>query len=100
MYLTGQTSAVAWPPTVPRDRWAGWLPTTDILVGRRLLGRLGVKAGLGTRTFSDDSDYIVRLGCRSWLSASGEAITWAVKFMVVVPVGRTIDRQSSVAGVF
>lgn len=60
MYLTGQASAVAWSPTVPRDRWNGWFPRGDLLVGRRLLGRLGVKAGLGTRTFVDDVDYIVR----------------------------------------
>ena len=68
-YLTGQASAVAWSPTVPRDRWSGWLPTTDILVGRRLLGRLGVKAGLGTRTRTDESDYIIR-------------------FTIVVPLGK------------
>lgn len=58
MYLTGQESAVARSPTVPRDRWSGWIPRTDVLVGRRLLGRLGVKAGLGARTFIDDEDYI------------------------------------------
>ena len=44
----------------------------DLLVGRRFSHRFGVKAGLG---------------CRSWLSAGGEAITWAAKFMVVVPFG-------------
>ena len=68
MYLTGQASAVAWSPTVPRDRWSGWFPRTDILVGRRLLERLGVKAGLGTRTGGDFSDHIVQ-------------------FTVVVPLG-------------
>ena len=54
MYLTGQEA----PSTMPRGRWSGWIPRTDVLVGRRLLGRLGVKAGLGTRTFIDDEDYI------------------------------------------
>lgn len=44
----------------------------ELLVGRRFLHRFGVKAGLG---------------CRSWLSAGGEAITWAARFMVVVPLG-------------
>ena len=44
----------------------------DLLVGHRFSHRFGVKAGLG---------------CRSWLSAGGEAITWAAKFMVVVPFG-------------
>ena len=60
MYLTGQESAVAGSPTVPRDRWSGWLSRGDLLVGRRLLKRLGVKAGLGTRNFIDETDYIVR----------------------------------------
>ena len=69
MYLTGQVSAVAWSPTVPRDRWSGWFPRGDLLVGRRLLGRLGIKAGLGTRTFVDDVDYIVR-------------------FTIVIPLGK------------
>lgn len=54
MYLTGQERAV------PHDRWSGWIGRTDVLVGFRLLGRLGVKGGLGTRTFVDDEDYIVR----------------------------------------
>ena len=69
MYLTGQESAVAGSPTVPRDRWSGWLSRGDLLVGRRLLKRLGVKAGLGTRNYIDDTDYIVR-------------------FTIVVPLGK------------
>ena len=68
MYLTGQSSAIAWSPTAPRDRWSGWFPRTDILVARRLLRRLGVKAGLGTRTGGDFSDHIIQ-------------------FTVVVPLG-------------
>ena len=68
MYLTGQSSAIAWSPRAPRDRWSAWFPRTDILVGRRLLKRLGVKAGLGTRTGGDYSDHIF-------------------KFTVVVPLG-------------
>ena len=68
MYLTGQSSAIAWSPKAPRDRWSAWFPRTDILVGHRLLKRLGVKAGLGTRTGADFSDHIF-------------------KFIVVVPLG-------------
>ena len=68
MVLTGETSVGAWSPTAPRDRWSAWFPRTDILVGRRLLKRLGVKAGLGTRTGGDYSDHIFR-------------------FTVVVPLG-------------
>ena len=60
MYLTGQERAVVSSATVPHNRWSGWIGRTDVLVGFRLLGRLGVKGGLGTRTFVDDEDYIFR----------------------------------------
>ena len=67
MYSIEQSSAVAWSPPMGRDIWSWWFWRTDVLVGRRILERLGVKAGLGIRT-GESSDHIV-------------------KFMVVVPLG-------------
>ena len=68
MYWIDQSSPVAQSPRVGREIWSYWLWRADVLVGRRLLERLGVKGGLGIRT-GDSSDHIV-------------------KFMVVVPLGK------------
>lgn len=46
-------------------------------MGFRLLGRLGVKGGLGTHTFVDDEDYIFR-------------------FNIVIPLGKAIDQHQGV----
>lgn len=67
MYSIDESSAVSWSPPMRRDIWTSWLWRTDVLVGRRILERLGVKMGLGIRT-GESSDHIVQ-------------------FMVVVPLG-------------
>ena len=67
MYGIDQSSPVARSPRVGREIWSYWLWRADVLVGRRLLERLGVKGGLSILT-GDSSDYVV-------------------KFMAVVPLG-------------